>query len=66
LPSNLSLTAPKCRDPADAPFLQLALGGKADALITGDADLLALSTSFFVPILSPEELREHLTRSTSS
>lgn len=34
---------PDCRDPHDLPFLHLAAAGKADALVTGDADLLALA-----------------------
>jgi putative PIN family toxin of toxin-antitoxin system len=45
---------PKCRDPADTPFLQLALAGKADALVTGDKDLLALAEIFACPILTAE------------
>ena len=43
-----------------APFLELALAARADALITGDADLLALADSFAVPILSPAALRKRL------
>ena len=34
---------PACRDPFDAPFLQLAVAGKADLLVSGDKDLLALA-----------------------
>ena len=34
---------PACRDQFDMPFLHLAVAGKADALVTGDADLLALA-----------------------
>jgi putative PIN family toxin of toxin-antitoxin system len=34
---------PACRDPFDLPFLHLAAAGKADALVTGDADLLVLT-----------------------
>ena len=34
---------PRCRGPWDAPFLQLAVAGKARALVTGDRDLLALA-----------------------
>jgi putative PIN family toxin of toxin-antitoxin system len=49
---------PLCRDPFDLPFLHLALVGKADALITGDADLMALASRITVPILTPESLRE--------
>lgn len=43
---------PACRDPADAPFLQLALASQAEALVTGDQDPLALSSTFSCPILS--------------
>ena len=51
---------PECRDTFDRPFLELALVGRADALVTGDADLLALADSFAVPILTPAALRERL------
>lgn len=34
---------PDCRDPHDLPFLQLSVAGQAQALITGDKDLLALA-----------------------
>jgi putative PIN family toxin of toxin-antitoxin system len=34
---------PLCRDPADAMFLHVAVAGRADCLVTGDADLLALA-----------------------
>ncbi len=33
---------PKCRDPFDVPFLQLAVAGRAKLLVSGDRDLLAL------------------------
>jgi len=48
---------PDCRDPFDKPFLQLALAGKADALITGDKDILALKDRFPVSILTLAELK---------
>lgn len=38
-------SAPACRDAADEPFLHLALAGRAQWLITGDADLLVLAGS---------------------
>lgn len=44
---------PLCRDPFDRPFLELALVGRAHALVTGDEDLLALASGFPVPILTP-------------
>ena len=52
--------APECRDPFDRPFLELALAGRADALVTGDADILALSDRFAIPIMSPAEFRRRL------
>jgi len=51
------LTLPDCRDPFDLPFLELALAGKADSLVTGDRDLLVLATQFPVPIITPAELK---------
>lgn len=52
------LPIPACRDPADRPFLELALAGRAEMLITGDRDLLALASTFPVPILSPNAARD--------
>ena len=37
--------APACRDRFDLPFLQLAIAGRARALVSGDRDLLALANS---------------------
>lgn len=51
---------PACRDIYDIPFLQLALAGQADALITGDQDLLILVDSFSCPILSAEQFLQRL------
>jgi putative PIN family toxin of toxin-antitoxin system len=44
---------PRCRDPFDVPFLQLAVAGKAHALVSGDGDLLTLAgTRGLCPILA--------------
>lgn len=43
-----------CRDPRDDKFLEVAVNGRATALVTGDADLLALHPYLEMPILSPE------------
>ena len=56
----LSTVAPDPRDPNDRPFLELALAGNADALVTGDNDLLALALEFPIPIITPRELRQRL------
>lgn len=46
---------PTCRDEFDLPFLELALAGKADALVTGDKDLLCLAGDLACPILSADQ-----------
>lgn len=52
---------PACRDAFDLPFLQLAVAGKAKALLTGDRDLLSLAGAFACPILTAEEFIKTLT-----
>jgi uncharacterized protein len=51
---------PACRDPKDEIFMVLARVANADALVTGDADLLVLADQFDVPILTPEAFRVRL------
>ena len=46
-----------CRDPKDQPFLDLAHSGKADVLVTGDRDLLALAGKTVFAIEPPEAYR---------
>lgn len=43
---------PPCRDAFDAPFLHLAIAGRADVLVSGDKDLLSLAGEFPVAIVS--------------
>lgn len=64
LPARLP-PVPKLRDADDLPFLELALVAKAEALVTGDRDLLALGPQFSVPIVTPAELQELLGREWS-
>ena len=45
----------ECRDPKDDKFLEVALNGRADVIITGDADLLEMHPWRDVEILSPAE-----------
>jgi len=54
------LRIPLCPDPDDRMFLRLAYAAKADALVSGDADLLQLSARSKIPILAPEALRQRL------
>ena len=51
---------PQCRDPFDRPFLELALAAQADALVTGDKDLLAMAQTFPVPIITARAFRKRL------
>jgi putative PIN family toxin of toxin-antitoxin system len=43
----------ECRDPKDDKFLEAALNGRADVIISGDADLLSLNPWRDVAILTP-------------
>jgi putative PIN family toxin of toxin-antitoxin system len=51
---------PACRDQYDIPFLQLAVVGNADYLVTGDRDLLALAGTFACPIVAADKFLEVL------
>lgn len=53
---------PDCRDKFDLPFLQLAVVGKADYLVTGDQDLLALAGQFSCPILTADQFMKTLNK----
>jgi putative PIN family toxin of toxin-antitoxin system len=44
-----------CRDPRDDKFLEVAVYGRADVIVSGDADLLALHPFRGVAILTPAE-----------
>ena len=44
-----------CRDPKDNMYLELALSGQANCIITGDPDLLVLNPFENIPILAPKD-----------
>jgi len=54
-PSDISV-----RDPDDRWILASAVAGRADVLVTGDHDLLALADQAPLPILSPRGLWDYL------
>ncbi len=54
-PVPIQFTVTDCRDPKDNKFLELALSGKADLILTGDQDLLALHPWRGISILSPSD-----------
>lgn len=55
-----TVTVQDCRDPDELPLLELALHANADALVTGDRDLLSLASSFSIPLVTPSEARDLL------
>lgn len=52
---NISECIDACRDPKDNKFLELAVSGKADCIVTGDNDLLKLHPFRDVSILTLKE-----------
>jgi putative PIN family toxin of toxin-antitoxin system len=54
---------PPCRDVLDEPFMHLAMAGKAQVLVSGDRDLLAIAAEFErasgCPILTLDALFRH-------
>lgn len=44
-----------CRDPKDNKFLELAISGNADCVVTKDKDLLVLDPFRKISILSPDD-----------
>jgi uncharacterized protein len=42
-----------CRDPTDDKFLELAVNGRADLIVSGDGDLLALNPFRNIAIVTP-------------
>ena len=54
---------PPCRDPFDVPFLELAVAGGGDFLVTVDLDLLTLSEVFPCPIVNANQFLEKLSGS---
>jgi putative PIN family toxin of toxin-antitoxin system len=55
----------ECRDPKDDKFLEVALNGRADVIITGDADLLRMHPWRDIEILSSSDyLKEMRGRGT--
>ncbi len=49
-----------CRDPKDDKFLEAALAGNADCIVTGDRDLLVLHPFESLPILTPADFLAQL------
>ena len=51
-----------CRDRDDLAILGMVAPGRADVVVTGDKDLLVLKSYKGVPIQTPREFWDHVTR----
>jgi len=51
-----------CRDPKDNKFLEIAVAGRADVIVSGDEDLEVLNPFKGIPVISPAELLRLLGR----
>jgi putative PIN family toxin of toxin-antitoxin system len=51
-----------CRDPTDDKFLELAVNGHADLIVSGDGDLLALNPFRQIPIVTPAAFVQGIAR----
>ncbi len=49
-----------CRDPKDDLFLEIGVAGHADAIVSGDRDLLVLHPFEGIPVITPAELLQCL------
>jgi len=54
-----TITVEACRDPKDDKFLELAVAGKADCIITGDKDLLVLHPFRGIPIMTASDFLDN-------
>ena len=54
-----------CRDPEDNVILEVAVGGKADFVVTGDQDLLVLHPFQGIPIVGPPRFLQVLETKSS-
>lgn len=54
-----------CRDPKDNKFLEVAVAGKADVIVSGDEDLLVLHPFEDIPIVQPRIFLELLDETVS-
>ena len=54
-------TVRQCRDPDDDKYLQCALDGAAECIVSGDRDLLALEKCATIPIMTPRQFLNWLT-----
>ena len=52
---DITVSIKECRDPKDDKFLELAVSGNADVIVSGDDDLLVLDPFRDIRIVTPRE-----------
>lgn len=52
---TISVDAPQLRDPKDTVVLAAVVAANAEAIVTGDLDLLVLIEFYGIPILTPQD-----------
>lgn len=52
---NVTTQIDECRDPKDNKYLELAVSGKAECIVTGDDDLLVLNPFWGIEIMTVAE-----------
>jgi putative PIN family toxin of toxin-antitoxin system len=57
---NINETINECRDPKDNKYLELAVSGKAECIVTGDEDLLILNPFRQIDILTVQKFLDDL------
>ena len=60
IPIETNETISECRDPKDNKFLELAVCGKADFIISGDEDLLVLNPFRNIQIITPDSFLKEI------
>ena len=60
VPENEEERVTACRDPRDDKFLEIAVAGEADVIVSGDQDLLVLHPFAGIPIVPPAEFLQML------
>ncbi len=58
--TRIAVWLPKCKDPDDQKFLELAYRGNADALVTSDNALLGLARKTPFSIINPVKFRQRV------
>lgn len=62
----MSSNLPQCRDIHDQKFIDLAIVGDAETLISGDHDLQVMKTQLPFVVLTPKEYRRRFNSPASS